>query len=95
MNRFVNLLIKRFIRDDKKVLGRWSIEHCDKKTNNRVDLSNEDHCGPCGQYMLDKTSLLCDSKRVAAENLQSRSDVGNRLNKLPMALARGASQTKS
>ena len=24
------------------------------KTNNKVDLSNEDHCGPCGQYALTK-----------------------------------------
>jgi len=21
--------------------------------NNKVDLSNEDHCGPCGQYALE------------------------------------------
>ena len=26
----------------------------DKKINNKIDLSNEDHCGPCGQYILDK-----------------------------------------
>ena len=23
--------------------------------NSKIDLSNEDHCGPCGQYILDKT----------------------------------------
>jgi hypothetical protein len=23
--------------------------------NHKIDLSNEDHCGPCGQYILDKT----------------------------------------
>jgi hypothetical protein len=47
--------MQRFIKEDKKVLGRWSIEHCDKKLNSKIDLSNEDHCGPCGQYILDKT----------------------------------------
>jgi hypothetical protein len=31
------------------------MEYCDKKMNNKIDLSNEDHCGPCGQYLLDKT----------------------------------------
>jgi hypothetical protein len=24
----------------------------------KIDLSNEDHCGPCGQYALSKTSAL-------------------------------------
>jgi hypothetical protein len=22
--------------------------------NKKIDLSNEDHCGPCGQYILNK-----------------------------------------
>ena len=35
-------------------LGRWNIEYCHKKINNKIDLSNEDHCGPCGQYALTK-----------------------------------------
>jgi len=29
-------------------LGRWTIDTCDKKTNTKIDFSNEDHCGPCG-----------------------------------------------
>jgi len=33
-------------------LGRWSIETCSKKTNLKIDYSNEDHCGPCGQYLI-------------------------------------------
>jgi hypothetical protein len=37
-----------------KPVGRWSIEKCDVKTNHKVDLSNEDHCGPCGEYTLIK-----------------------------------------
>jgi hypothetical protein len=35
-------------------LGRWSVEKTTEKINNRVDMSNEDHCGPCGQYALTK-----------------------------------------
>ena len=37
-----------------KPVGRWSIEECNVKMHSRVDLSNEDHCGPCGQYALAK-----------------------------------------
>lgn len=31
-----------------KELGRWKIDYCKKKIDRKVDLSNEDHCGPCG-----------------------------------------------
>lgn len=51
---FIKRIIKRIIGEDKKILGRWNIEYCSKKINNKIDLSNEDHCGPCGQYILDK-----------------------------------------
>ena len=39
----------------KPQLGRWNIDTCSVITNRKIDLSNEDHCGPCGQYILDKT----------------------------------------
>ena len=48
-------LAKNLIRRDvPKPLGRWNLEECNKKTNFKIDLSNEDHCGPCGQYALNK-----------------------------------------
>ncbi len=37
-----------------KPLGRWNIEYCKDKMNAKIDLSNEDHCGPCGQYSISK-----------------------------------------
>ena len=52
--KFIKNIIQKFVKEDKKILGRWNIEHCDKIMNNKIDLSNEDHCGPCGQYRLDK-----------------------------------------
>jgi len=53
--KFIRSILNKFITNDKKVLGRWNIESCDKKMNSKIDLSNEDHCGPCGQYILNKT----------------------------------------
>ena len=35
-------------------MGRWQIDYCNIKMNNKIDLSNEDHCGPCGNYALLK-----------------------------------------
>ena len=50
-----NIIIKFFNKKElKPLLGRWSIDYCNKKINQKVDLSNEDHCGPCGQYSITK-----------------------------------------
>ena len=54
--RLQNILKRLFIKEDKKVLGRWNIDYCSTKINNKIDSSNEDHCGPCGQYIMDKTT---------------------------------------
>jgi len=35
-------------------LGRWGMEKCSIRLSNKIDLSNEDHCGTCGQYALEK-----------------------------------------
>ena len=57
MKRLITI-IKKFIPIDlPKPLGRWRIEDCNNKMNYKVDLSNEDHCGPCGQYALEKIEL--------------------------------------
>ena len=58
----IPLFRRLFFTEDKKVLGRWSIEQCDKKLNTKIDLSNEDHCGPCGQYALEKIELKNNEK---------------------------------
>jgi hypothetical protein len=52
----ITSIIKKLLSKDilKPPLGRWGIENCNKKMNNKIDLSNEDHCGPCGQYALRK-----------------------------------------
>jgi len=53
--KFITTILKHIIpKELPKPVGRWSVEQCNKKINSRVDLSNEDHCGPCGQYALEK-----------------------------------------
>jgi len=51
------------IRHDKKILGRWNIDYCNKKMDRKIDLSNEDHCGPCGQYILDKSTNVKENDK--------------------------------
>jgi len=51
MKRIISI-IKGLIEKEPVVqLGRWNIDYCSKKTAQKIDLSNEDHCGTCGQYI--------------------------------------------
>ena len=43
-------------KDTKTMLGRWNTVHTRSSLNTKIDLSNEDHCGPCGQYILAKNT---------------------------------------
>lgn len=55
MKSILNTLRKYLLIEPQKVLlGRWNIEYCNHKMNSKVDLANEDHCGPCGQYVFNK-----------------------------------------
>jgi hypothetical protein len=57
--KYITNIIKKFIpKDLPKPVGRWRIESCNAKTNHKIDLSNEDHCGPCGQYALEKIEII-------------------------------------
>jgi len=56
MNKYIKSVMSKLfpIKEMPKHMGRWRIEDCHKQINQRIDLSNEDHCGPCGQYALSK-----------------------------------------
>jgi hypothetical protein len=54
ISKFINKLMTKEIPNK---LGRWNIENCNKKIDNKIDLSNEDHCGPCGQYAINKIEM--------------------------------------
>ena len=46
-------ILKNFIpKTLPKPLGRWNNE-CYLKTNKKIDFANEDHCGPCGENLLN------------------------------------------
>jgi hypothetical protein len=59
--KFITTIIKKYIpKELPKHVGRWRIENCNTQINNKIDLSNEDHCGPCGQYALEKIKFKND-----------------------------------
>ena len=42
------------VKDPPKPVGRWGLEKCNIQIGRKADLANEDHCGPCGQYAIQK-----------------------------------------
>ena len=54
----INIFKYLLSKEIPKPMGRWKIENCNIKMNNKIDLSNEDHCGPCGQYALEKIEKI-------------------------------------
>ena len=67
--QYIRTIIKKiFPKESPKPIGRWRIEHCNKQMNNKIDLSNEDHCGPCGQYALSKTEF----KKIQYKNNKTK-----------------------
>ena len=68
MKYIINIVKNLIPKDLPKPLGRWRIENCDKQINNKIDLSNEDHCGPCGQYALEKVEL---KHKIKNKNIDS------------------------
>ena len=63
MIHITTFLRKIFPKELPKPVGRWRIEQCNTKMNSKIDLSNEDHCGPCGQYALTKVELKKDQMK--------------------------------
>ena len=51
--------LKQFIpKELPKPVGRWRLEYCHTQMTQKVDLSNEDHCGTCGQYAMKKLESI-------------------------------------
>jgi hypothetical protein len=49
--KFIATIIKKWApKELPKPVGRWRIEHCNTKMNSKIDLSNEDHCGPVNMH---------------------------------------------
>ena len=65
----VNRIKRLIVKELPKPLGRWNIDYCNKKIDQKIDLSNEDHCGPCGQYIISKSTKMFKDKII--ENVKN------------------------
>lgn len=57
-----NIIKSIYQKETPISLGRWNIEHCNIKLNRKIDLANEDHCGPCSKYILSKKIIYNPKK---------------------------------
>jgi len=64
MLSIVNRIRRVIAKELPKPLGRWNIDYCNQKINQKIDLSNEDHCGPCGQYIISKSTKTLKDKII-------------------------------
>ena len=56
--KFLTTFFAKLIKKEApKPMGRWNIDYCNIKMDKKIDLSNEDHCGPCGQYAITKMKV--------------------------------------
>ena len=77
LTRFVSRLIRGDV--PKIVYGRWGTEYSNQQLDARIDLANEDHCGPCGNYSLEKTNEISTKKmnNTHSKNGKNRSITTN------------------
>jgi len=58
MNRIILYISSFFNKNINKStsipLGRWNIDKCINKINIKIDMSNNDHCGTCHNYLTNK-----------------------------------------
>jgi hypothetical protein len=63
------IILKNFIpKTLPKPLGRWNND-CYIKTNKKIDFANEDHCGPCGDNILN-TKVSHVNKNVLNKEIE-------------------------
>jgi hypothetical protein len=70
MNTIINFISRHIRREQPILLGRWKIDYCAKKINDKIDFANVDHCGTCDHYLLKKLRLLQPSERLELQHLQ-------------------------
>jgi hypothetical protein len=74
MKYLISLIQRISGKELPKPVGRWTLDYCDTKLNNKIGLSNEDHCGSCGQYAITKTES--NQKNIPTDY---KNDVNNKV----------------
>jgi hypothetical protein len=67
--KFIMKIIQKISKKEVPTpLGRWKLDYCNTQLSNKIELSNEDHCGSCGQYAIIKTELNQQNNSTDGKN---------------------------
>lgn len=65
MKSLTIILKNIFVKDLPLPLGRWKINNCNiQQLNYKIDMANEDHCGPCGEYAIEKNNKYINKDKA-------------------------------
>ena len=70
MSHFIRLIKNLIPKKIQRPVGRWRIENCNVSMDKKIDLSNEDHCGPCGEYAI---KMVSKNKNIIDFNMNKNS----------------------
>lgn len=79
--KFLVNLITRIRQEKVTPLGRWNIIYSDTRLNRKIDLANEDNCGPCGEYALQQIQTTPKPVSIAVIQRYSQNDYPRSNNK--------------
>jgi hypothetical protein len=57
MRYIINFVKRLLVKNSVPPLGRWNINYCANIINKKIDLSNMDHCGPCGENNSNSSNM--------------------------------------
>lgn len=64
ITKIISYIIREKVPSTSLPLGRWNINYCNIKTDRKIDLANEDHCGTCNQYANEQLDLIKNKKNI-------------------------------
>ncbi len=74
MRFFTNIIKNISKKETPTYLGRWNVDYCSIKVNQKIDRSNEDHCGPCGTNKIDVSNSF---NKLQSDNFISIYEIKN------------------
>jgi hypothetical protein len=71
MNIITNV-VRNLIKKEQVIpLGRWNLEYCSKKINQKIDYSNEDHSGPYEMHKKKVNKKVKNETKYSHDKVQS------------------------
>ena len=64
ITKIISYIIREKVPSTPLPLGRSNINYCNVKTDRKIDLANEDHCGTCNRYANEELDLIKNKKNL-------------------------------